>query len=319
MDPSLLPALAWFAHVARHGSFTRAAAEMGVSRAALSQSLKSLERQLGMRLLYRTTRHMSLTEAGQQLFDTLKPALGNIELAVQSLGDTREAPSGTVRINTSRLAARALLEPHLAEFHARYPKVALELVMADSLSNIVAEGFDVGIRLGQSLAEHVVAVPISAPLAMAVVASPAYLARHGVPAEPADLDAHHCINYRYAGTGALHDWQFTEPGADARHFTLAVRGSLTTNDDQSMVRAALAGLGLMQIVDIVVRQEIADGSLVQVLRDWRYRIPAFHLYAPSRENMAPKVRALIDFLVERRAAPADAGRAPPRNKKHRPA
>ncbi|MDH5832806.1 LysR family transcriptional regulator [Luteimonas kalidii] len=302
MDPALLPSLAWFAHVARHGSFTRAAEEMGVSRAALSQSLKSLERQLGVRLLYRTTRHMSLTEAGQALFDTLRPSLAGIEQAVQALGEAQDVPSGLVRVNTSRLAARALIEPHLAEFRDRHPKVALELVMSDSLSNIIAEGCDAGIRLGQSLAEHMVAVPISPALSMAVVGAPAYLARHGVPKAPADLAAHDCINYRFAGTGALHDWEFTAPGRKGGHFTQAVTGRLVTNDDQCMVRAAAQGLGLMQIVDVAVQAELADGRLVRVLRDWTHPLSAFYLYAPSREQMPRKVRALIDFLVERREA-----------------
>lgn len=300
MDPSLLPSLAWFAHIARHGSFTRAAEEMGVSRAALSQNLKTLERQLGVRLLYRTTRHMSLTEDGQKLFDTLRPALCDIEHAIQTMGDTRDAPSGMVRINTSRLAAKALLEPHLAEFHERYPKITLELVMADSLSNIIADGFDAGIRLGQSLAEHVVAIPITPALSMAVVASPAYLERNGVPRVPGDLVKHNCINYRFSGTGAMHDWDFTEPGGNGHHFTQAVTGRLTTNDDQSMTRMALQGLGLIQIVDVAVQKPLSEGRLVQVLRDWTYKHAAFYLYSPSREHMPPKVRALIDFLVEKR-------------------
>lgn len=302
MDPSLLPSLAWFAHIARHGSFTRAAEEMGVSRAALSQNLKSLEHQLGVRLLYRTTRHMSLTEDGQKLFDTLRPALVDIEHAIQTMGDTRDVPSGMVRINTSRLAAKALIEPHLSEFHARYPKITLELVMADSLSNIIADGFDAGIRLGQSLAEHVVAIPISPALSMAVVASPAYLERNGVPRVPGDLVKHNCINYRFSGTGAMHDWDFAEPGRNGRHFTQAVTGRLTTNDDQSMTRAALLGLGLIQIVDIAVQDHLSEGRLVRVLRDWTYKHAAFYLYSPSREHVAPKVRALIDFLVEKREA-----------------
>jgi DNA-binding transcriptional LysR family regulator len=297
MDPSLLPALAWFAHVARHRSFTRAADEMGVSRAALSQNLKALETQLGVRLLNRTTRHMSLTEAGQQLFDTLAPTLSAIETAVHHLGETEERPSGLVRINTSRLAAKALIEPHLGEFQARYPQVTLELVMADSLANIVADGSDVGIRLGRSLADTVVAVPISPPLSMAVAGSPAYLARHGTPRTPADLAGH---NYRFTGSGALHDWDFKEPGKAGRHFTQAVAGTLITNDDQSMTRAAQQGLGLIQVVDIAVQEQLADGRLLRVLGDWTHHHPGFHLYFSSRDQMPAKIRALIDFLVEKR-------------------
>ncbi|MEL1264497.1 LysR family transcriptional regulator [Pseudoxanthomonas putridarboris] len=302
MNPSLLPSLAWFAHVARHRSFSRAAEAMGVSRAALSQNLKALELELGVRLLHRTTRHMSLTEAGQQLFDTLQPRLGEIESAVRNLGDALGVPSGVIRINTSRLASKALIEPHLAEFHARHPKVMLELVMADGLSNIIADGCDAGIRLGQSLAEHVVAVPISPPLSMAVVGSPAYFERHGIPKTPMDLAEHDCINYRFPGSGALHDWDFNAPGKNGRHFTQAVTGPLTTNDDGCMTRATLQGLGLMQIVDIAVRQPLADGRLVRVLRDWTHHHAAFYLYVPSREQMPAKMRALIDFLVEKRDA-----------------
>jgi DNA-binding transcriptional LysR family regulator len=301
MNPSLLPSLAWFARVAHHGSFTRAAEEMGVTRAAVSQNLKALERQLGVRLLYRTTRDMSLTEAGQQLLDTLTPALEKIERAVLRLGDAGGAPSGLLRINTSRLAARALLAPHLAEFHQRYPGVKVELIMADSLSNIIADGCDVGIRLGHSLAEQVVAVPITPPLAMVVVASPAYLERQGAPKTVEDLTGHNCINYRFEGSGAAREWDFNEPGSAGRHFTQAVSGSLTSNDDESMVSAALQGLGLIQIVDLAVRRPLADGALVRVLHEWTHDLPAFYLYSPSREQRPAKVQALQDFLIEKRA------------------
>lgn len=243
MNPSLLPSLAWLAHIAHHRSFTRAAEEMGVSRAALSQNLRELERKLGVKLLYRTTRDMSLTEAGQQLFDTLRPMLVTIEHAIENLNDVEGEPSGLIRLNTSRLAAKALIEPHLVKFYTRYPKIKLELIMDDTLSNIIADGYDVGIRLGQSLAEHVIAVPISPPLSMVVVGSPIYFERHGIPQTPADLAKHNCINYRYSGTGAVRHWDFNEPDQSGQHFTLAVTGSLTTNDDESIKRAALQGLG----------------------------------------------------------------------------
>lgn len=302
MHPSLLPSLAWFAHIARQGSFTRAADEMGVSRAALSQNLKALERQLGVRLLYRTTRDMSLTEAGQQLFDALQPTLDTIERAVDRLGEAGDAPSGLVRVNVSRLASRALIEPHLPEFCERYPRVRVELTLADSMSNIIADGCDVGIRLGRSLAEHVVAVPISPPLSMAVVASPAYLTRKGAPKRPVDLVKHDCINYRFQGSGALHDWDFKELGKAGRHFTQSVTGRLTFNDDAGMTNAALQGLGLIQIVELAVQQFLADGRLVRVLRDWTHRHDGFYLYAPSRDQMPSKVRALLDFLIEKREA-----------------
>lgn len=302
MNPSALPSLAWFVHIAHHRSFTRAAEEMGVSRAALSQNLKTLEKQLGVKLLYRTTRDMSLTEAGQRLFDTLQPALGEIEQAVRNLQDADGEPSGLIRLNTSRMAAKALIEPHLPEFHARFPKLALELVMAEPLSNIIAEGCDAGIRLGRSLADHVVAVPITPALSMPVVGAPEYFERHGMPKTPTELCDHNCINYRYSGSGAIHDWDFNEPGRHGQHFTLAVTGSLTTNDDEGMTRAALQGLGLIQNIDIAIQAPLADGRLIRVLRDWTHTQAGFHLYVPTREQMPPKVRALLDFLVEKRDA-----------------
>ncbi|WP_082582759.1 LysR family transcriptional regulator [Frateuria sp. Soil773] len=300
MNPSLLPSLAWFAHIAHHRSFTRAADEMGISRAALSQNLKALEKQLGVKLLYRTTRDMSLTEAGQQLFDTLQPTLDEIEQAVRNLGDASGEPSGLIRLNTSRMAAKALIEPRLAEFYTRYPKLRLELVMAEPLSNIIADGCDAGIRLGRSLADHVVAVPVTPTLSMAVVGSPAYFERHGVPKTPGDLAGHNCINYRYSGSGAIHDWDFDEPGKHGQHFTQAVSGNLTTNDDEGMTRAALQDLGLIQNIDLAIHPYLADGRLVRVLREWAHTQAGFYLYAPTREQMPSKVRALLDFLVEKR-------------------
>lgn len=302
MNPSLLPALAWFARIAHHLSFTRASQEMGVSRAALSQNLKMLEQELGVKLLYRTTRDMSLTEAGQQLLDTLRPTLGEIEHALNNLGDAGGMPSGLLRLNTSRLAAKALIEPCLPEFQARYPRIRFELIVDDALSNIIADGCDVGIRLGRSLADHVVAVAVSPPLSLVVVGAPDYFARHGVPDSPADLARHNCINYRYPGSGAVRQWDFDDPGADERHFTLAVNGNLTTNDNDGMIGAAVQGLGLIQGVDLAMRQHLAEGRLVQVLPAWTFRHAGFYLYSPSREHMPSKVRVLRDFLVEKREA-----------------
>ena len=277
MNPSLLPSLAWFAHIARHRSFTRAAEEMGVSRAALSQNLKALEHQLGVKLLYRTTRDMSLTEAGQKLFDTLHPTLDKIEQVVQNLGDIAGEPSGLIRINTSRLAAKALIEPHLADFCKCYPKIKLELTIDDGLSNIIADGYDIGIRLGQSLAEHVVAVPVSPEVSMVVVGSAAYFEQHGIPKTPAELNQHNCINYRFPGSGAIREWDFNEPDKKGRHFTQSVSGSITTNNAQSMTQATLQGVGLSQHLDIAIQKYLVDGSLVKVLCDWTYRHAGFYL------------------------------------------
>ena len=300
MDPSLLPPLAWFAHIARHRSFTRAAAEMGVSRPELSQQLKTLERQLGVKLLYRTTRDMSLTEEGQRLFDAIRPSLGCIERAVRSLGEMRDEPAGLLRVNTGRVAARMVLEPHLAEFLGRHPLLRLELVMDDGIANIIADGCDAGIRLGESLSEHMVAVPVTPMMRMAVAGSPDYLRRRGKPATPADLVQHDCVGYRQTSSGAIYGWEFSAPDLDGHDFSVEPKGAFISNDDEEMIRAALQGVGLVQHMEQVLRPHLDDGTLVRVLKDWCKPFPGFYLYVPSREYMPSKVRALMDFLVEKR-------------------
>lgn len=299
IEPSLVASLTWFALIARHRSFTKAAAESGVTRAALSQHLKALEQRLNLRLLNRTTRDMSLTEQGQRLLDVLQPALSAIERAVGEAGEAGDMPTGLIRLNTSRIAARLLIEPHLGDFLARHPGLRLELVLNDGFANIVAEGLDAGIRLGENLAGHMVAVPISPPLEMAIVGSPAYFARHGTPATPADLTRHNCLAYRFATSGAIDPWSFTSPDEPTRTLALEPQGSAIFNDDDSMLRAALQGVGLVQHIDLCVRRHLDDGSLVRVLSTWCPPFPGFYLYVPSRAQMPAKIHALIDFLSER--------------------
>ncbi|MBZ5790591.1 LysR family transcriptional regulator [Burkholderia contaminans] len=301
MDPSLLPSLAWFARVAHHRSFTKAAAEVGASRANLSQNVKALERRLNVKLLYRTTRDMSLTEEGQRLYDVWYPALVAVERTVDALHDARDEPSGLIRMNTSRVAAKTLIEPHLEEFSTRFPALGLELVMNDSLANIVADGCDVGIRIGESLAPHMIAVPITPSLEMAVVGTPAYFKRYGEPVTPADLTEHNCLRFRQVG-GAIHPWEFTSPEEPGHGFAVEPRGSITTNDDDGMIRAALQNVGLIQHIDIAVQQHLNSGALIRVLRSWCKPFAGFYVYAPTRTQMPTKVRALIDFLLEKREA-----------------
>lgn len=300
IQPSLLYSLTWFAHIARHRSFTKAAAEMEVTRAALSQHLKALEQSLDVRLLNRTTRDMSLTEEGQRLLDVLVPALGAIDGAVRQLRETRADPTGLIRLNTSRVAAKTLIEPHLGEFLARHPKLKLELIMDDGLSNIIADGCDAGIRIGESLSDQVVAVPITPMLEMAVVASPAYVERHGMPESPQDLVQHDCVRYRMTTAGGLLPWEFSAPGKDSHLFYVEPQGSLITNDDEAMIRAALQGTGLVQHLDIAVRAYLDNGSLVRLLQPWSKPFAGFYLYMPSRDHMPAKMRALVDFFVEKR-------------------
>jgi len=274
---------------------------MGVSRANLSQNVKALERRLNVKLLYRTTRDMSLTEEGQRLYEVWYPALIAVGRAVDEIHRAPHEPVGLIRVNTSRAAGKLLIEPHLEEFCARYPKLNLELVMDDGLANIIADGCDAGIRAGESLVEHMMAVPITPSLERAVVATPGYFERFGVPATPGDLAQHNCLRYRLA-SGAVFRWKFTSPAPGNHSFTIEPRGSITTNDDASMIRAALQGVGLMQHIDISVQRHIASGALVRVLRPWCRPFPGFYIYAPVRAQMPAKLRALIDFLVEKRNA-----------------
>nr|WP_175354518.1 LysR family transcriptional regulator [Hyphomonas sp. ND6WE1B] len=307
MDPSLLPSLAWFVQIAHHRSFTKAAAEMGVSRAALSQKLKSLEERLNVRLLHRTTRDMSLTEEGARLFDVLQRALQSIDGVVKTVGDSQSEPAGLLRVNTSRFAAKALVEPHLGEFLARYPKLQLELIMDDGFANIISEGFDAGMRLGQSLAEHVTAIPITPPLEMAVVATPAYFEKHGIPKTPSDLGGHNCLCFRQTTSGAIFRWEFASADEEGQEFELEPHGSYITNDDGGMLDAALQGVGLIQHFEVAVRPHIQAGRLQRVLQPWCRPFPGVYLYVPSREQMPSKVRALIDFFVEKRKVLASSG------------
>ena len=298
--PSLVSSLTWFAHIARHRSFTRAATEMEVTRAALSQHLKGLEQRLNVRLLNRTTRDMSLTEEGQRLLDVLQPALTAIERAVAELGEAHAEPSGLIRMSSSRIAARLLIEPHMGELLARYPKLRLELAMDDGFTNIVAEGLDAGIRLGESLDEHMVAVPVTPPLQYAIVGSPAYFERHGMPGTPADLMQHNCLAYRFTSSGTIDRWSFTSPDAERRTVVFEPQGNAVFNDDESMLRAALQGVGLVQHIDLCVGRHLAQGSLVRVLASWCKPFPGFFLYVPSRAQMPARIRALMDFLIEKR-------------------
>lgn len=304
MDPSLLPALSHFAQVARSGSFTRAAAALGVSPSALSQSVRALEKKLDARLLHRTTRSVSLTEEGRHLLEQVEPGLHMVELAVNALDDTRGLPMGEIRINTSRLASRFLIEPHLVEFGRRYPQVNVELVADDGFGDIVGESFDAGVRLGMSLQPNMVAVPISPMLHMSVVGSPGYFAGHPPPRTPDDLARHDCVRYRLATAGRILPWRFAEPGAPQRELELEPHGRLTVNDDAAMLRAALSGAGLVQHQDLATRRHVEAGELVEVLKPWCPPFPGFHLYVPTRAQIPAKMRALIDFLVEKREAMA---------------
>jgi len=293
MDRTPLNDLAAFAAVARHRSFRRAAAELGVSPSALSHSLRGLEERLGVRLVNRTTRSVAPTQAGQRLLARLEPALQDIAGALEAINEDRARPAGTLRLTVSRMGASAVLVPALPRFHAAYPDVHLEICVDDGFADIVADGFDAGIRFGESLQNDMIAVPVSGPARMTVVGSPDYFARRPPPRTPDDLKDHTCIRFRLPTSRNLYRWEFER---DGKPLEVAVNGPLTLNDLETATRAAVDGIGLTYSEVEYVAPLVAAGRLVPVLEDWLPPFPGFFLYYPSRRQMPAALRALIDTL-----------------------
>ncbi|WP_250459289.1 LysR family transcriptional regulator [Microbulbifer litoralis] len=286
-----------FACVARHASFTRAAAELEVSPPALSQSISQLEARLGTRLLHRTTRRVGLTEAGSEFLQRIAPALAEIDDAVERLHRHGATPSGTLRITLPRIAADHLLEPVLGEFSRAHPQIGLELLVEDNLTDLVSRGFDAGIRLGEALEQDMVAVPVGEPLRWLLVASPDYMAGRDAPRHPRDLLEHDCVRYRYTGSGAVERWEFERRG---QRCDIHVDGPVTTNDNDLMLRAVLEGRGVGLLLEQAVRSHLERGSLQSMLEDWCPPSPGFYLYYPSRRHLPARLRAFADFLRQRR-------------------
>lgn len=298
MAASPLPAVVAFARVAHHASFTRAADELGVSASALSQTVRTLEAQLGVRLLHRTTRRVALSEHGARFLEQVKPGLAQIEAAFLDLDTVRDRPAGHLRITLPRIAADQLVMPWLPSFLARYPQIEVELCVDAALVDVVAEGFDAGIRLGECLARDMIAVPLGPMQRQVICAAPAYFRRHPPPQTPADLVDHDCIVHRMSN-GRRMAWEFTRDGRD---FEVEVSGTLVFNDSGLTHAAALAGLGLAQGFESVVAADVAAGRLLRVLDDWQQPFAGFYLYYPAREHLAPKLRVFIDHLRAANAA-----------------
>ncbi|MEX3822238.1 LysR substrate-binding domain-containing protein, partial [Paraburkholderia sp. BR14262] len=222
-----------------------------------------------------------------------------IEAAFEALDASRDAPAGTLRINLPRVASELLVMPHLAEFMTRYPQIKLELALDDGFADLVGDGFDAGIRLGESVAPGLVAVPIGGPVRIVVVGSPAYFERHGRPVTPDDLAAHDCLHYRFA-TGGVYRWEFAQPGDPGRVFEVVTEGRFVTNDLRTLVRASEQGVGLLHVIEDYVRAPLEEGRLVPVLEPWGASFPGFYLYTVGRAQLPPKLRAFIDFLREKR-------------------
>lgn len=285
--------LAAFVTVAQERSFRRAAARLGLSPSALSHTIRALEERLGARLLNRTTRSVAPTHAGIRLLDQLAPAFAGITEAVAAVSMFKDRPSGTVRLNLPRLAAHIVLAPLFGRFAQTYPDVHLEVTVDDALTDIVAGGFDAGIRPGERVQRDMVAVRVTPDIRIAVVGSPDYLMVRTPPRSPQDLKDHACINYRWAGNGALYQWKFSR---DGNEFDLTVGGPLTLDDTDLIVAAAVNGAGLAYILESRIADHLAAGRLLRVLDDWCPPFPGFFLYYPSRRHLAPALRALIDFV-----------------------
>ena len=282
-----------FAVVAEEKSFTRAAARLGTSQSSLSHTVRRLEARLGVRLLTRTTRNVALTEAGERLLATLRPALESIGAELASLRELREKPAGTIRITTAEHAATTVLWPALERLLSQYPDIRVELSIDSGLRDIVADRFDAGVRLGEALAKDMIAVKISPDIRMVVVGSPAYLARHPAPETPNDLADHNCINLRLLTAGGLYAWELEKDGREVR---VRVDGQLVFNNVGMIVRAVRSGLGLGFVMEDHVAADVAAGRLVRVLDDWCTPFSGYHLYYPSRRQPSAAFSLLVDAL-----------------------
>lgn len=289
--------LAIFLAVSEESSFTAAAARLGTSQSAVSQAVRRLEGHLGIKLLARTTRSVRATEAGEQLLATLRPALGDIQTRIAELTRYRDRPAGLVRITCSRTAAETILWPAIDAVLQKYPDIQVELSADSSLTNIVTDRFDAGVRLGESVEKDMIAVRIGPDVRMAVVAAPDYLRTYGEPATPRDLVRHRCINLRLATRGNLYAWEFEK---DGQAMNVRVDGPFIVNDAAMAMQAAIAGHGLACVIEHeVLSGHIAAGRLARVLEEWCPPFAGFHLYYPDRRNLSPAFQVVLDELKRR--------------------
>lgn len=285
-----------FVAVATDRSFTQAAARLGMSQSSLSRTVRRLEEQIGVRLLTRTTRIVSPTEAGQRLLVSVGPRLDEIESELIALGALRSRPAGTVRITASEYAAETALWPKLAAALRDYPDIKVEIVSDNGFVDIAAQGLDAGVRLGESVEKDMIAVRIGPDGRLIPVASPAYLAAHATPIRPQDLVEHNCINLRLVGSGALYAWEFERDGHPLR---VRVDGQLTFTSISLSIDAAVRGYGIAFVPEEAATPAIVRGELVALLDEWCPLIPGFHLYYPSRRQQSPAFQVIVDALRHR--------------------
>ena len=285
--------MAMFAAVAETRSFRAAGNRIGVTASAVSQALRRLEERVGVTLVQRSTRSVRLTEAGERLYATLGPALADVRVAVAALGEMGSAPRGTLRLHVSTGADALLAGQFLAGFLAEHPHVDLDVAVSDAPLDIVAEGYDAGIQLGEVIDRDMIAVPVSGDIRLVVVGAPSYFARHPKPAHPRDLAEHDCVNWHPTPEAPPYRWEFTEGGRD---FTVTVRARVLTTDPALLVRLARAGAGLTMLYEGQARDDVARGDLVPVLEEFSSPFPGYYLYFPQRRHASPALRALIDYL-----------------------
>ncbi|MDO1580700.1 LysR family transcriptional regulator [Rhizobium oryzicola] len=292
MNRTQLSQLAVLAAVAEHKSFRKAAAELSIAPSAVSHAVSALEESLGIRLLQRTTRSVAPTEEGRRLIERLTPALSEIAATIESITENRDRPAGPLRITMPMLAAEELILPRLAEFLRLYPDIELDLRHADRFEDIVEQGCDAGLRLGEHLEADMIAVRASGPWRGAIVGSPAYFADRPMPQHPRDLIGHRCVRRRFS-SGLIYRWELEK---DGKPLIVDVSGPLILSDQTMMRPAALDGVGLAFIFDRRVDEDIAQGQLIRVLEDWCPPFDGFYIYYPSRRQMRPPLRAFVDFF-----------------------
>lgn len=285
-----------FIAVARERSFTRAAAQLGVSQSALSHTIRALETRLGLRLLTRTTRSVSPTEAGQRLLQTVAPRFEEIEAELTAVTELRDKPAGTIRITATDYATRTILWPRLSKVLRKYPEIKVEIITDYGLSDIVADRYDIGVRNGDQVAKDMIAVRIAPDMRMAIVGSPAYLEKRARPKTPRDLTTHNCINLRLPTLGAFYAWELKKGN---REVQVRVEGQLAFNGTYQMLDAALSGYGLAYVPAVLVQTHVASGRLIGVLEDWCPTFPGLHAYYASRRESSRAMVLVIDALRHR--------------------
>jgi DNA-binding transcriptional LysR family regulator len=296
---SHLDGIEMFVAVVEAKGFRAAGKQLGVSGAAVSQALRRLEERLGVVLVQRTTRSVHLTEAGERLYAAVRPALQEVQAAIVAVGEMADLPRGTLRLNVTSAADTFLSGATLGGFLKRYPEVRLDITVSNRPADIVAGGYDAGVRLGEVIDQDMITVPVSGQIRLIVVGAPEYFANHPVPAHPRDLPAHDCLNWRPGSGEAPYRWEFTEDGHD---FSVAFDARVVTNDPPLNFRLALAGVGLALAREDLVRPYIERGELVPVLEEFSTPFPGFYLYYPARRQASPALRALIDYLLGMRQA-----------------